>query len=298
MARNAGSRCSRWERQMNGDRDPWWLQRWAYGLKVGNPVRKSVLMALAVHASVSTGRCEVKHREVALWTEAGTATVAKHLKGLEEMGLIARRAQFRHDRGRRADEYLLLAPGIFEWPDGQPVPGLDPPVDASGGDPASPGEGQGSLAGGSETTNGTAPPSAGISARDRRMKHRGRDVPQAVVRSAVDALEHFGAVTKQSLAPLDGTGAPSESLKRIVGAMLAHPCVVDEWRAMIDASVADPWWRDEDPGVGVVFGPKVVEQSIGKGRRPVKAGRSKANGRSTPWSAQDMLALGEELDSQ
>lgn len=281
--------------------DPWHLQKWAFAQTVGNPVRKSVLMALAVMADSNTGRCEARQKLLAQWTEAGHATIAKHLKGLEDQGLIARRAQFRHDRGRRSDEYLLLAPGVDEWPDGQPVPGR-PPVDPTGGDSTSDAGGQGALnEGGKGTTTRNDHTSGGdVSAREheRGMKYRNRDVPRAVVAAAQAALAHFGEKTGQQLAPRDGTGAPSESLKRIVGAMLKHPCVVEEWRAMIDAQLADPWWADDDPGVGVIFGPGVVESSIGKGRRGVQPGRARANGRSTPWGAQDMLQLGKELDSQ
>lgn len=123
---------------MNPDAaDPWRFQRWAFQTKVGNPIRKAVLSMLAMMADHTTGRCEVKQETLAQGVETTKATIATHLKALVDAGLIARRPQFRFDRGRRGDEYLLLAPGITEWPDGAP---LDTPPrvrETEGGTPVS-----------------------------------------------------------------------------------------------------------------------------------------------------------------
>lgn len=84
-----------------------------------------------------------------------------------------------------------------------------------------------------------------------------------LVAEAVRALEHFNAMTGRQCQPFTGRGKPSESLSRIIGAMLDWPAVRIEWRRMIDRSLADPWW-DGPPSTGVIFGPKVVEQSLAK----------------------------------
>ena len=101
--------------------DPWRFQRWAFETKTGNPVRKSVLSMLAMMADATTGRCEAKQDTLAAGVEVTTRAVSNHLRALREMGIIAQRPQFRVDRGRRGDEFLLLAPWVESWPDGQPI---------------------------------------------------------------------------------------------------------------------------------------------------------------------------------
>jgi hypothetical protein len=113
--------------------DPWRFQRWAFEVTTGNPVRKAVLSMLAMMADKESGRCEAKQATIAAGVEATERAVRGHLKALEEAGLIIRRPQYRRDRGRRGDEFLLLAPGVTEWPDGEPV-NVQPEAD-SGGSP-------------------------------------------------------------------------------------------------------------------------------------------------------------------
>lgn len=119
--------------------DPWRFQRWAFETVTGNPIRKAVLSMLAMMADCNTGRCEAKQDTLAAGVEATKATIAGHLKALEDQGLIARRMQRRRDGGRRGDEFLLLAPGVSEWPDGDPVdptPRLTPPPPETDGGPS------------------------------------------------------------------------------------------------------------------------------------------------------------------
>jgi hypothetical protein len=98
--------------------DPWAFQRWAFETKTGSYARKAALVALAVMADASTGRCEAKQETLGQQTELSTRTVRKALKDLEAAGLVARRHQYRADGKRRGDEFLLLAPWIETWPDG------------------------------------------------------------------------------------------------------------------------------------------------------------------------------------
>lgn len=128
---------------MDTDRDPWFFQRWAFRTKTGSTPRKAVLNALGMMADTTTGRCEAKVCTIAAGCEMGERTVRTHLAALVDDGLIARRPQYRADGGRRGDEFLLLAPGVVEWPDGTPVPQRPgggggelptPPAAAAGGD--------------------------------------------------------------------------------------------------------------------------------------------------------------------
>jgi hypothetical protein len=114
--------------------DPWAFQRWAFSLKVGNSVRKAVLSMLAMMADSATGRCEAKQETLADGVEAGERAVRGHLRALEDAGVIARRAQRRIDGSRRGDEFLLLAPWITEWPDGETAIRHDLPHDPTGTD--------------------------------------------------------------------------------------------------------------------------------------------------------------------
>lgn len=111
---------------MAANRDPWAFQRWAYRTTTGNPIRKSVLMVLAIMAEKNTGRCEGSQQSIAEWVETDVRTVRRHLEALKQLGVLARRHQYRHDGKRGCDEFLLLAPWVASWPDGQPLPGAVP----------------------------------------------------------------------------------------------------------------------------------------------------------------------------
>jgi hypothetical protein len=103
--------------------DPWAFQRWAFAQTAGSPTRKALLSALAAMADASTGRCEAKQGTLAAWVEVSERSIREHLRGLVEAGLIAQRHQYRIDGTRRGSEFLLLGPGVTEWPDGQSITG-------------------------------------------------------------------------------------------------------------------------------------------------------------------------------
>jgi hypothetical protein len=109
-------------------------------------------------------------------------------------------------------------------------------------------------------------------AREGGLKVRGRKVPQAVAAASTLALDGWNTRTGQTLRPLKGSGKPSEALSRIVGAMTDFPEVVELWPRMMDAALSAPWWTDEQPGTGVVFGPNVVERYIQQAQAPIPAG--------------------------
>lgn len=103
--------------------DPWAFQRWAFAQKTGSPARKGLLSALAMMADATTGRCEAKQETLAQHVEVSERSVREHLSALVKDGLIAQRHQYRRDGTRRGSEFLLLAPWITEWPDGEPITG-------------------------------------------------------------------------------------------------------------------------------------------------------------------------------
>jgi hypothetical protein len=95
------------------------------------------------------------------------------------------------------------------------------------------------------------------------VKYGRKAVPPLLVEDAMRALEHFNAQAGRNCQPFTGRGKPSESLSRIIGAMLDYPAVRIEWRRMIDRCLADPWW-DGPASTGCIFGPKVVEESLAR----------------------------------
>lgn len=128
---------------------------------------------------------------------------------------------------------------------------------------------------------------------DPPVSFRGKRVPVATTRAALRAVEGWAARTSQTIRQFDGQGKPTDSLKRVVGAMLSFPEVVELWPKMIECALARPWWEGTAPGVGVVFGPGVVERMIEEAKRgpggagaPVGAGGPRRGGPSAEDFAQ------------
>lgn len=116
-------------------------------------------------------------------------------------------------------------------------------------------------------------PSSSVSARaSKRVRVNGREVPRALVDDAVHAIEHYADATGQTVRPFDGNGGPTDSLTRVMSAMVRFPEVRTLWPRMVDRVLAAPWW-DGDPSVGVIFGPKVVERSIERARSTASRSR-------------------------
>jgi len=80
---------------------------WAFEQQV-EPHAKLVLLALANRANHETGLCYPGQDLIALECSMSSRTVRRHLKALEERGLVVRRARMLPEgRGRTSDEYRL-----------------------------------------------------------------------------------------------------------------------------------------------------------------------------------------------
>lgn len=80
---------------------------WAWQQDV-DPAEKLVLLALANRTNHETGMCFPGQRLIADECSMSDRTVRRHLKSLEDRGLISRRARMRTEgRGRTSDEYRL-----------------------------------------------------------------------------------------------------------------------------------------------------------------------------------------------
>lgn len=272
--------------------DPWAFQRWAFGTTTGNPVRKAVLSYLAMTASAETGRCEAKQGSIAAAVECSERTVREHLAALVEQRLIARRAQYRRDRGRRNDEFLLLAPWVDEWPDGEAVPPRqDPPTP-----PAGPGTPPGvSDSPGKNDHPGTTTSEQPLSERARAserdddgpkpLSYRGRRVPAEVAANVDRLLAVFAEASGQRR-------SSQQARKQVVGALMARPDVdIAMWEAGVRAIIASPpdWW-DGPPEIGHVFGERAADWTLRAASRPASPPAAGAPGGSARTSTMDHYA--------
>ena len=105
-----------------------------------------------------------------------------------------------------------------------------------------------------------------------RLKFRGKLVPEPEARKTCLVHRHFCERAGLSLQRFTPSGEPSESLKRVLGAVTANPEVpFEQWARTVDGVLESPWWEGS-PSIGVVFGPKVVEENL--------ANPSRARGRA------------------
>lgn len=111
-----------------------------------------------------------------------------------------------------------------------------------------------------------------------KLTFKGRAVPEKRADDACQLLRIYCSLAGQHLQCFTSDGHPSESLKRVIGAMTTHADEpFEKWAATIEGVLANPWWGDGPASIGVVFGPKVVEANLANpehGKRQVKNGRT------------------------
>ena len=79
----------------------------AMGLRVGNPLRKLVLIKLADNAN-DKGECWPSYQHIADQCEIGRSTVKNHIRALEDMGMIRRQFRRSGDLNQSNLFYLTL----------------------------------------------------------------------------------------------------------------------------------------------------------------------------------------------
>jgi pyocin large subunit-like protein len=104
---------------------------WAYKQKIDSCGAKFVLVALADHAN-DDGFCYPRQSTLARMTAQSERTVRRHLKQLEEVGLIRREVRRWDDGKFKSDGYWLLAPQSALKPHAED----DPPPAKSAADEA------------------------------------------------------------------------------------------------------------------------------------------------------------------
>lgn len=106
------------------------------------------------------------------------------------------------------------------------------------------------------------------------LMYRRRAQPPARVTLAEQILASFNEQTGMKLGAYTGDGRASDSLKRIIGALVDFPTLDAETAdRLIETALKRPWW-DGPASVGVVFGPGVIERNLaaanGHGVRNIK----------------------------
>lgn len=106
----------------------------------------------------------------------------------------------------------------------------------------------------------------------------GKPVKSDVWARTIKALDEFNRQTNRSLGSTTGTGEPSESAKRIYARLAKWPDLTeDQISSMIRRTLSSKWWGDDQPSIGVVFGPKVFEDNLSRSGAAVRT--KNGNGR-------------------
>lgn len=123
---------------------------------------------------------------------------------------------------------------------------------------------------------------AELTAGTLAISYRGRKVPFARAGVAAQLLDAYNAESGQRRQRFNPDGSVSEDFKRVVGAVVNHPDVeATTWHRMLNTVLANPWW-DGPASVGVIFGPKVVDDNLDSPARGASRRRPRESGvRST-----------------
>lgn len=135
--------------------------------KVGNPLRKLVLIKLADNAN-DLGEAWPSYQHIADQCEIDRSTVRRHIKALEAQGLL--RIEHRDGpKGNSSNLYLLTLSGVG--------PKSPPPV-------------------GTESTGGGTPPTGGVGTESTRTSHSFEPVIEPKPMGEFDPLEGFALFWK------------------------------------------------------------------------------------------------------
>jgi hypothetical protein len=251
------------------------------------PAGTRMLYGVILSYAFGSGRCTRNSRDLAEEAGVGRTAFFEGVALLQERGLLTiEKVKY---RGGWANAYIPTLSGVTVPDHEERSPESERPVVrvADGGSSARRTQKKTTAEEDSETdvseiVREDAPAS---------MTYRGKKVPKAIVGTAARSVRYFASKTGQTLRVVDDAGKPTTSMTRVVGAMLAHRELADPEFAKrtIDFALAAPWWRDEGPpGVGVVFGPGVVERMVEQARRDEPPAPRPPGGSGRP-SASDLL---------
>jgi hypothetical protein len=230
---------------------------WALNVPVGGNA-KVVLLGLANHAHPDGSEAYPALDTLARYAHCDRSTARRNVRKLAADGWI-----IEDGTGPKGQTKYRLAMGGGDSPPVAPTPAGGGKFAPEGVAPVQP-----------EPSKEPSKEPSGV-ARARAtpsVRYRGKPVPRRVVDAALGALDEWAGCTAQTVRAFDGQGKPTDSLTRVIGAMLSFPEVVELYARMIDAATRRPWWEGSNPGVGVVFGPRVVERMIEQAKRGGEGG--------------------------
>jgi len=175
--------------------------------KVGNPLRKLVLVKLADNAS-DQGECWPSYQHIADQCEIDRSTVRRHIKQLAEQGLL--RIENREGpKGNSSNLYFLTLWGV----------------------------GQNSTAVGLESTGVGAQPTGGVGPESTRTSHPSEPVNEPkplCTPHPLEGFEQFWKLYPKKKGRKDAAKAwvklkPSEELQQTLITALGSHCVSDDW---------------------------------------------------------------------
>lgn len=113
----------------------------------------------------------------------------------------------------------------------------------------------------------------------RKITVGGKPVDEKLWEVAVQAVAVFNEETGRRLSAVTGTGVASETGKRVYGRVRAFPeLTIEQHGDIIRRTLRSRWWGDDEPSIGVVYGPRVFEDNI---ERPAPAEKKAAPSRFT-----------------
>lgn len=144
------------------------------------------------------------------------------------------------------------------------------------------------------TTESASEPATLLPAEPARkpITYKGRTVPRPVADDALHLLGVFNEATKGKVGAFGGNGRQSESLTRIVGALMDRPGESREtWERGIRATVANPpGWVEGRLTIGHLFGPRAADHTLSRAaasQNPVKRVASDGQADEQGWDRRD-----------
>lgn len=266
---------------------------WAVNHKLPEGNEKLLLVILGNFAGPH-GICYPGHETLARMCPCSVRTVGRRMQDLEALDLIARAPRFRVN-GSRTSDWIVLGPHEYRGGPGQMIeptaddappkvlalitpPFIPPSAKMAGGDQMPTGARPSANGGGSRTVQEEPPsllPSFGemdrVAAAPQAVRYYGKRVPGTVVTAALDALTLFNELGGRKLAPWRSDGRPSQHLREIIGAMLAHEeATHTDWERALRNTFANPpgWAGDRVLQIGDVFGKKAADHALCNSGKP------------------------------
>lgn len=188
----------------------------AMKLRVGNPLRKLVLLKLADNAS-DIGECWPSYQHIADQCEISKRSVMNHITALCESGLLRKEIRKGGPKGNSSNVYFLTLDG-----GAPPAPGVVQQIHQGG-------------ASGSPPSESPAPgASAGAAPRTSHSSEPVKEPKPTVIRDQLDGFDKFWKLYPKKKSRKDAAKAwaklaPNDELQQTLIAALGNHCLSEDW---------------------------------------------------------------------